>query len=465
LPLEKNATEAVKSQGDSMSLLKAIPAPVFGELPSDRLDKILRMAILASLAMILYACIVSDAFEPWTQIIERHEWAAFIVRPSAIWLATGITLLLFRTLLWYRYRPMPPATPEDAPLLTVIIPAYNEGAMVAQTIESVAAAHYPRERLEIIAVDDGSVDNTWHYIQCAAARHPSLVSTVHFGKNQGKRAALEAGFRRARGEILVTIDSDSVIEPEALLAITGPFRDPRIGAVAGRVGVLNRQDGLIPRMLHVRFILSFDFLRAAQSVFRTVYCTPGALSAYRAEVVRRVLDRWLHQTFLGVRSDIGEDRALTNYILEQGYDTVYQRSACVHTTVPETYGQLCKMYTRWDRSFLREEWRFARIVWTRPWRWRVIALVDTLVNNLRYPVIYASMGLLVLGIAEDPETLLRILFAIGLMALLYTLYYLRSQRSLDFVYGIAYSYFAFFALTWIFPYAVLTVRTRGWLTR
>jgi hyaluronan synthase len=448
-----------------MSLSKTIAIPIFGELPSDRWDKILRVAILASLAMILYACIVSDAFEPWTQLIERHEWAGFIARPSAIWLATGITLLLFRTLLWYRYRPMPPATAEDAPLLTVIIPAYNEGAMVAQAIDSVAAAHYPHERLEIIAVDDGSIDNTWHHIQCAAARHPNLVSTVHFGRNQGKRAVLEAGIRRARGAVLVTIDSDSIIESEALLAIVGPFRDPRVGAVAGRVGVLNRQDGLIPRMLHVRFILSFDFLRAAQSVFRTVYCTPGALSAYRADVVHRVLDRWMQQTFLGVRSDIGEDRAMTNYILEQGYDTVYQRSASVLTNVPVTYDKLCKMYMRWDRSFLREEWRFARIVWTRPWRWRAVALIDTLVTNLRYPVIYASMGLLVLGIAEDPETLLRILFAIGLMALLYTLYYLRSQRSLDFVYGIAYSYFAFFALTWIFPYALLTVRRRGWLTR
>lgn len=448
-----------------MSLLKTIPVPVFGELPSDGLDKILRVAILASLAMILYACIVSDAFAPWARLIDRHEWAAFIARPSAIWLATGIALLLFRTLLWYRYRPAPLATAEDAPHLTVIIPAYNEGAMVAQAIDSVAAAHYPRERLEIIVVDDGSVDNTWHHIQRAAARHPDLVTTVHFGRNQGKRAALEAGIRRARGEVLVTIDSDSVIEPESLLAIAGPFRDPRVGAVAGRVGVLNQQAGLIPRMLHVRFILSFDFLRAAQSVFRTVYCTPGALSAYRAEVVHRVLDRWLQQTFLGVRCDIGEDRALTNYILEQGYDTVYQRSASVLTNVPVTYGQLCKMYTRWDRSFLREEWRFARIVWKRPWQWRAIALVDSLVTNLRYPVIYASIGLLVLGIAEDPETLLRILFAIGLMALLYTLYYLRSQRSLDFVYGIAYSYFAFFALTWIFPYAVMTVRTRGWLTR
>ena len=156
---------------------------------------------------------------------------------------------------------------------------------------------------------------------------------------------------------------------------------------------------------------------------------------------------------------------MTNFILEQGYDTVYQRSAVVHTMVPTNYRQLCKMYLRWDRSFLREELRFTRVVWKRPWRWRAIAMVDTIITNLRYPVIYAALGLLIVGIVEDPAVLLRVLVVIGVMSLLYTLYYLRSERSLDFVYGIAYSYFAFFTLVWIFPYAALTVRTRGWLTR
>jgi hyaluronan synthase len=444
---------------------KSYAVPLLGELPSDAWDTLLRIAILLLLALILYATVVSDAFEPWAQLIARHEWAAMIVRPSALWFTMGMVLLTFRTLLWYRYRPAAPATAETAPLLTVVIPAYNEGAMVAQTIDSVAAAHYPRDRIEIIAVDDGSRDDTWHHIQRAAARHPDLVTTVHFGENRGKRAALEAGFRRARGEIIVTVDSDSLIERDTLLAIAGPFRDPRVGAVAGKVGVHNRADGLIPRMLHVRFVLSFDFLRAVQSVFRTVYCTPGALSAYRTKAVRQVLDRWMNQTFLGVRCDIGEDRALTNYILEQGYDSVYQRSAVVHTVVPTGYQKLCKMYLRWDRSFLREEMRFARIVWRRPWRWRLIALVDTVITNLRYPVIYAALGLFLLGILEDPEGLLRMLMVIGIISLLYTLYYLRSERSLDFVYGILYSYFAFFALTWIFPYAALTLRRRGWLTR
>jgi len=448
-----------------MSIAKPSSVAIAGAMPSDAWDVLLRVAILVFLGIILYASIISFAFEPLAEMVERNEWADLIVRPSALWIVMGFALLAFRTLLWYRYRPAAPAMVETAPFLTIVIPAYNEGAMVAQTIDSVAAAHYPHDRLEIIAVDDGSRDDTWHHIQRAAARHSRLVTAVHFGANRGKRAALETGFRRARGEIVVTIDSDSIIERDTLLAIAGPFRDPRVGAVAGKVAVHNREDGLIPRMLHVRFVLSFDFLRAVQSVFRTVYCTPGALSAYRTEVVQKVLDRWVQQTFMGARCDIGEDRSMTNFILEQGYDTVYQRSAVVHTVVPTTYRQLCKMFLRWDRSFMREELRFARIVWTRPWRWRAIALADTLITNLRYPVIYAALGLLVVGIVQDPAVLLRVLLVIGLMSLLYTLYYLRSERSMEFVYGIAYSYFAFFALTWIFPYAALTLRRRGWLTR
>ena len=155
------------------------------------------------------------------------------------------------------------------------------------------------------------------------------------------------------------------IERGTLAAMSGPFRDPKVGAVAGKVAALNRDRGWLPRMLHVRYILSFDFQRSVQSTYGTVYCCPGALAAYRAQVVHKVLDTWLEQRFLGARCTFGEDRALTNAILAQGYDSVYQGSAVVHTLVPETYSKLCKMYLRWDRSYVREEIRFARIVcWT-----------------------------------------------------------------------------------------------------
>lgn len=428
-------------------------------------ELLVRCLILIGLLIIFYASITGSVFQPLFRSAVNLHWASMLVRPSMLWAVMGMVLLCFRTLLWFRYRPIDSAEPDHAPLLTVIIPAYNEGPMVEKTIDSVAAANYPSDRLEIIVVDDGSTDDTWDYIQTAAGRYPHLVTPIRFPKNKGKRAALETGFRRASGEVVVTIDSDSVIEPQTLLAMAGPFRNPSIGAVAGKVLVYNRDKGIIPRMLHVRFILSFDFLRAAQSTYGTVYCCPGALSAYRTSVVREVLDAWVNQTFLGEPCTYGEDRSLTNFVLSRGYDTVYQRTAVVHTTAPLSYAKLSRMYLRWDRSYVKEEIRFARIIWKRPLPARLISFIDFLITNLRYPVNYVILAIFFAISIHDPHAILRLLFAIGFISSLYALYYLHSERSWDFVYGIFYAYFAFFTLFWIFPTALFTVRSRSWMTR
>ena len=442
-------------------------APVSGGEPRpDAWDRLLIAAIFAGIVGLAWIALATPVMQPLIDLARREHWGDFWIRPTIIWITMGLVLLVMRTVLWLRYRPFDPAAWDEAPMLTVIIPAYNEGAMVESAIASVCSAQYPPDRLQVIAVDDGSRDDTWRWIERAARRFPDLVTPVRLDANQGKRGALAEGFRRARGEIVVTVDSDSLIERGTLLAMAGPFRDARVGAVAGKVAVHNRGNGLIPRMLHVRFILSFDFLRSAQSVFRTVYCCPGALAAYRARVVREVLPEWQGQTFLGAPCTYGEDRALTNLILRRGYDTVYQRSAVVHTVVPETYGKLCRMYLRWDRSYIREELRFAgRVVWKRPAGPRALALYESTVTNLRFPVASSAMLLWAVNAMNDPGSLVRMLLAIMVVSTLYTLYYLRSERSWDFVFGIAYGYFSFFALTWIFPYAALTLRARGWLTR
>lgn len=444
--------------------LTAVANPL--RLPqSDNWDYLVIAAIFFGMFALAYAAFATPLLQPLYDVVRREHWTMLWVRPTVIWISMGMALLFLRTILWLMYRPFAAVPHEQAPPLTVVIPAYNEGAMVEHAIASVAAAHYPRERLQIIAVDDGSADDTWRYIRKAALRFPGLVTPVRLPANLGKRGALAEGFRRATGELIVTVDSDSLIEREALLAIAGPFRDPRVGAVAGKVAVHNRRASLIPRMLHVRFILSFDYLRSAQSVFRTVYCCPGALAAYRASVVRQALPGWESQRFLGVKCTYGEDRALTNDILARGYDTVYQRSAVVHTIVPETYAKLCRMFLRWDRSYIREEFRFARVVWKRPPFPRLFALYESTITNFRYPVGYASMALWALNALSDPTSIVRMLLAIMVVSCVYVLYYLRSERSWDFAFGILYAYFSFFALAWIFPYAALTLRARGWLTR
>ncbi|MGD8926747.1 MAG: glycosyltransferase [Thioalkalispiraceae bacterium] len=421
------------------------------------------LAIIAGLVVAIYLTASGHYYK--LLIPEGMHWLTGLVQSGQIWVVMGVTLLVVRTLLWFSYKPYAADTCDTAPELTVIIPAYNEGAMVEKTIESVLAAEYPHQRLQVFVIDDGSQDDTWKYIQRVSQRYPELITAIKFPQNKGKRHALDTAFRQARGEVLITIDSDSIIEQQTLLEMTGPFRDSKVGAVAGRVSVFNRRQHILPRMLHVRFVLAFDFLRAVQSTYKTVYCTPGALSAYRASVVREVNDAWLGQSFLGRPCTFGEDRAMTNYILDQGYDSVYQRNAVVHTIVPVTYMRLCKMLLRWDRSYIREELRFMRIMWKRPLISCVLSVIDSVISNLRFPMIYFTMGLMVYFVVQDPAILLRFLITIGVMSSLSMLYFLKTERSWEIVYGVIYSYFAYFALSWIFPYAILTVRARSWMTR
>ena len=103
--------------------------------------------------------------------------------------------------------------------------------------------------------------------------------------------------------------------------------------------VYNKTENLLTRMLAVRYVMAFEFFRASTSVFKTVMCCSGVLSAYRAKVVSRLQGAWLNQEFLGQKCTYGDDRALTNFVLREGYHTVYQRTAEVKTLAPPTLSE------------------------------------------------------------------------------------------------------------------------------
>lgn len=377
---------------------------------------------------------------------------------------TAYTALL--GFLWLKYKPF--QAPADAvlPTVSVIIPAFNEGPMVERSIRSVARSDYPLARMEIIVVDDGSRDDTYFHMRHLRREFPDLVRLVRFAGNQGKRAALRHGFDVATGEIVVTIDSDSEVQADTLREMVAPFlAEEKIGAVAGRVAVLNR-DSFISRMLEVQYALAFDFGRAAQSVYRAVACCPGALSAFRRSVIAPHLEDWCNQKFLGRPVNHGEDQALTNIVLRGGFDAVYQSSAVIQTLAPTRYLPLSRMFVRWDRSYIVEGFSFARFMF-KPYRPdnRVLPVVTFLVSTLRL----VALAYLIVALPSIVDTNLA-LFGAGMLSLLVgtgftALYYLRIERSFRFLYGVAYAVFSFLCLQWVLPWALLTVRDERWGTR
>ena len=429
-------------------------------------DLILKILVPAMLLVFFMVSMRYGSLDGYLQLLSHQSYVSFIPALGAVYTLLLLLFQLVRTVLWGLYKPY--ALPSgELPKVTVIIPAYNEGAMVEKAIYAVTGSNYPTDKLEIICIDDGSKDDTWAYISRAQRRYPNLINAIQFPKNRGKKAGLYAGFTRGGGDIFVTIDSDSVIEKDTLLQAVAPMmQDPKIGAVAGNVKVYNRHQSLLGKMLAVRFVLSFDFLRASQSWYGAVTCTPGALSAYRREAVLPHADAWLNQTFLGSPCHHSEDRALTNFVLRSGYYSVYQRSAIVHTLVPETYKGLCKMYLRWERGNVRESFVQLGYLFTRyREKHRLLPIVDFFMTQIEFPLTYLFLGLLLGSILVYPLLMVKFLAALGVISAIYMIYYVVLERDLDFIYGVIYSYYAFFLLQWIYPYAFLTVRNRHWLTR
>jgi hyaluronan synthase len=444
------------------SLAPRLLAPLGQMVRLDLAVKILIPLLLLALVALALRC---GSFKVYLELLHGETYTAFLPALGAVYTLLMLLLQGVRTVLWALYRPYP-LSAAPLPSLTVVIPAYNEGKMVEMALHSVAQADYPRELLEIICVDDGSTDDTWDYIEQACQRFPGLIQTIRFPENRGKKAALYAGFQNGRGEVMVTVDSDSIIEPEALRHLVAPIQeDAGIGAVAGNVKVYNRHQSFMGKMQGVRFV-NLDFLRASQSLYKTVICTPGSLAAYRRAALLPNLDAWLHQTFLKAPCHHSEDRALTNFILKSGYFSYYQRSAVVYTLVPESYAGVCRMYLRWERGNVRESIVMLGYLFTRYRRkYRIMPIVECLLTQMEGPLTCFFFALLLFSLIVYPPILFKLLMLLGIMSICGLIYYLCLERDLEFVYGVIYSYYAFFLLQWIFPYAFFTVRDRRWLTR
>ena len=453
----------------SASIAKSSPS--YGRLSepsqsSNTLDLLVKILVPLGLLLSLWVAVQVGSLDGYLRLFTLKSYHTPLLAMGAGYSLAFLGFQAVRTILWWRYRPYA-LPPGQLPRITVIIPAYNEGAMVEKAIYSVAESNYPADRLEIICIDDGSRDDTWRYMSRAQQRYPELIQTIRFSQNRGKREALYVGFAHGTGDYFVTVDSDSVIEADTLSQIIAPMiKDSEVGAVAGNVKVYNRTANLITRMLWVRFVLSFDFLRASQSMYGFVFCTPGALSAYRREAVLPILEEWRHQTFLGIACTIGEDRAFTNLVLRRGYHTVYQRSAVVYTTVPETYRGMCRMFLRWDRSNFRESLIQLSFMFTRyRRRHRVLPILDFFVRELEFPLSCIFVPLLLVSICLYPLVLVKFITALALISFILTFYYITVEKDMDFVYGVLYSFYAFLFLKWIRPFAALTLRDGRWLTR
>ena len=168
----------------------------------------------------------------------------------------------------------------------------------------------------------------------------------------------------AKGELVVFVDSDSFLDPYAIVNLVQPFQDPKMGGVAGRTDVANTYTNALTRMQSVRYYIAFRIMKASEALFDSVTCLSGPLSCYRRELVLSHREEWLNQRFLGHKATFGDDRAMTNFVLKN-HRTFYQDTAVCSTIVPNKQRVFLKQQMRWKRSWLRESLMAGTFMWRK----------------------------------------------------------------------------------------------------
>ncbi|MBZ5526329.1 MAG: glycosyltransferase [Acidobacteriia bacterium] len=271
------------------------------------------------------------------------------------------------------------------PSVSVLIPAYNEEGVIVQTVRAALAT--VATDLRVIVVNDGSKDRTGALLDAEFARDPRVL-IIH-QSNQGKAAALNHALAQAVTEIVVTIDADTEVEPEAVPLLLRHFADPTVGAVAGNVKVGNRTRWLT-RWQALEYITSQNLEKRAFDLLNCITVVPGALGAWRRKAIEQAG---------GITADtVAEDADLTVSIRRLGWRVTYDEDAVAWTDAPETAAALVGQRFRWTFGTLQSCWKHRDTLFrpkygTLGW----VALPNIFIFQFLLPLISPVIDLMFLG--------------------------------------------------------------------
>lgn len=348
------------------------------------------------------------------------------------------------------------------PAVSVIYPIYNEDPKVLPRVLEHARQCLAIPNLELIFVDDGSPNV--EILRPIYEYYRGSRLAVIYSENRGKRAAQYLGMQQAKGEFIVTVDSDTLINVDCIHKIIAPLLlDPGLGAVTGDVRVENAGRNLLTQLISMRYWLAFNLERAAQSFTGSMLCCSGPLAVYRANLLHRIKERYIGQRFLGELCTYGDDRHLTNLVLAEGYRTRFQQGAIAYTYVPDNLRDYIVQQTRWNKSFFRE------LFWTIKSARRIslYALWDVLVQTLLFFLFIAAMAYHLFSFLNTAalQAALAYVLLIIVMASVRAFYGLYRTRRWNYLLFVCYGFLHVAILMPVRFKALLTLKNNRWGTR
>jgi len=321
-------------------------------------------------------------------IFMLFQWLRYTIATIfilGIVLVSGRALIVGILAIIEKLRPDKARLSDPPPSVTVLIPAHNEEPVIVQTVTSVLLSDL--EDIHVVVVDDGSSDRTLELLQTHFGNN-ACVRIIH-QVNRGKAAALNNALSHAQTDIVVTIDADTEIEPDAIRKLVRHFSIPSVGAVAGNVKVGNRSKWLT-RWQALEYITSQNMEKRAFDLLNCITVVPGALGAWRKEAI---------EAAGGITADtVAEDADLTIAIRRLGWRVTYDEEAFAWTEAPETPVALIRQRFRWTFGTLQSFWKHSDTLFrpkygTLGW----VALPNIFIFQIVLPLVSPILDLLFFG--------------------------------------------------------------------
>tara|TARA_Y100000385_G_scaffold260531_1_gene290462 strand:- start:786 stop:2057 length:1272 start_codon:yes stop_codon:yes gene_type:complete len=338
--------------------------------------------------------------------------------------------------------------------ISLIIPVYNEDQHIYNVLKNIEKSDFPRSQMEIIIINDGSTDNSLNEIQRFQKQYNGEVYIMNFKSNKGKKAGLVSGFKKAKGEVLITIDSDTFLEVNSVTNLL-MFFDKNTAAVSGYTNVYNASDNVLTRIQGYEYFISHHLFKAFESHYSSVLCCPGCFSGYRREPINNVLEKFIESKVFRFPIDYGEDRYLTSLLIKNNYQVKYASTARASTIVPN---RLMPFITQ-------------RIRWVKSWFINSIYLIRT---SFKKPIFFTSYFLLSfifnILIVSIPVLLAYLLFT-GQMVifvhsayiiLLYIIFHFWKTKILNILDPVRFFVFTIMIYSWLIVWAVSKVNDKSW---
>jgi cellulose synthase/poly-beta-1,6-N-acetylglucosamine synthase-like glycosyltransferase len=369
--------------------------------------------------------------------------------------------------------------PELDPLVSIVIATKNEPFLIYDAVSSCLNNTY--HNLEIVIVNDGSDDYGTtaaaidHIVKCNAGR----VKAIHLERNKGKRKAMAVGVKQsAEGEIVIFLDSDTIIERDAIKKLVScMIADPDLGAIVGYCRALNADYNYLTKMQDCWYHSAFTVMKGMEAALGTVTCCSGILSAYRMEALLPCIDPWADDTFLGQEFMAGDDRQLTAYTFggtkytldnnAKQWKTGYCESAISISETPTTMKKFVRQQVRWMQSWFRV------FIFTLPWFWKNRNPLSTIYYYLMMCMSFLAPILAIRNLVWMPFVegtwqtaaiyLIGLTFLSALFAVDFKLYNPKSGNK--WVWRIVFTFLSVNILYWLLYYAIYTMRRNDWLTR